>query len=231
MPATDFSHFSPDLLAFLVELEANNDRAWFADNKIRYESEVRGPCLDFITAMAEPLAGFAPNFLAWPRKSGGSLMRIYRDVRFARDKRPYKTNVGIQFRHEAGKDVHAPGYYLHIDPHQTFVGAGAWRPAADALAAIRQRIADYPERWVAARDAPEFSARFSLGGDTLVRPPRGFDADHPCIEDIKRKDFIAIAPLAPASLFEPGLVDLVADQFRRADGFMRFLCAAAGARF
>ncbi len=192
---------------------------------------MRGPCLDFITAMAEPLAGFAPNFLAWPRKSGGSLMRIYRDVRFARDKRPYKTNVGIQFRHEAGKDVHAPGYYLHIDPHQTFVGAGAWRPAADALAAIRQRIADYPERWVAARDAPEFSARFSLGGDTLVRPPRGFDADHPCIEDIKRKDFIAIAPLAPASLFEPGLVDLVADQFRRADGFMRFLCAAAGARF
>lgn len=231
MPATDFSHFSPDLLAFLVELEANNERAWFADNKTRYETEVRGPCLDFITAMAEPLAGFAPHFFAWPRKSGGSLMRIYRDLRFARDKRPYKTNVGIQFRHEAGKDVHAPGYYLHIDPHQAFVGAGAWRPASDALAAIRQRIADFPDQWLAAKDAPEFSARFSLGGDTLVRPPRGFDADHPCIDDIKRKDFIAIAALDPASLFQPGLVERIADQFRRADGFMRFLCAAAGVRF
>ncbi|MGB5621171.1 MAG: TIGR02453 family protein [Gammaproteobacteria bacterium] len=231
MPATDFSHFSPDLLGFLVELEANNDRAWFADNKIRYEKEVRGPSLDFITAMAEPLAGFAPHFLAWPRKSGGSLMRIYRDVRFARDKRPYKTNVGIQFRHEAGKDVHAPGYYLHIDPHQAFVGVGAWRPAPDALGAVRQRIADFPDKWLAARDAPAFSLRFSLGGETLIRPPRGFDAEHPCIEDIKRKDFIAIAALEPESLFEPGLVDRVAGQFRRADAFMRFLCAAAGVRF
>ena len=84
------------------------------------------PALQFITAMAPRLDSISTNFLALPQKSGGSLMRIHRDVRFSSDKRPYKTNVGIQFRHVMGKDVHAPGFYFHIEPGVVFVGAGLW---------------------------------------------------------------------------------------------------------
>ncbi|MDP1732873.1 MAG: TIGR02453 family protein [Sulfuritalea sp.] len=100
--------FSKATFRFLDELAANNDRGWFEANKPRYEELVREPALDFITAMAEPLAKFAPHFRAEPRKMGGSLMRVFRDTRFARDKSPYKTNIGIQFRHELGKDVLSP---------------------------------------------------------------------------------------------------------------------------
>ncbi|MGB5211927.1 MAG: TIGR02453 family protein [Gammaproteobacteria bacterium] len=227
MPEPAFSHLQPALMQFLVELDANNNRQWFSENKARYEKDVREPCLDFIAAMAEPLAGFAPHFLAWPKKSGGSLMRIHRDVRFARDKRPYKTNVGIQFRHESARDVHAPGYYLHIDPHQCFLGVGAWRPAAELLYAIRLRIAEHPRQWATALGGRKFKANYRLGGDSLIRAPRGFDAEHPCIEDIKRKDFIAMTTLDPQLLWRPGLVTHVAEQFRHATGFMKFLCAAA----
>ena len=113
MAAKTFTAFSPDLLAFLEELAANNHRAWFNENKTRYEALVREPCLDFIAAMAEPLARFAPRFVAWPKKTGGSLMRIYRDTRFSKDKTPYKTNVGIQFRHEMGRRPRARLLFPH----------------------------------------------------------------------------------------------------------------------
>ena len=152
-----FNRFDRSLPGFLRELEGNNDREWFAENKPRYERDVLEPCLDFIAAISAPLEDIAPRFRAIPKRSGGSLMRIYRDTRFARDKRPYKTNVGIQFRHELGKDVHAPGYYFHIDPREVFLGVGTWKPASPALAAIRGRIADKPDEWLACRDAKEFA--------------------------------------------------------------------------
>ena len=106
--------FSAATFSFLEELAAHNNRAWFEANKSRYESVVREPALQFIAAMAPLLAEFAPHFRAEPRRVGGSLMRVHRDTRFSRDKSPYKTNIGIQFRHALGKDVHAPGFYLHV---------------------------------------------------------------------------------------------------------------------
>jgi hypothetical protein len=100
--------FDARCMNFLVDLGLNNQRAWFETNKQRYEDEVRQPALAFIRAMAPHLATIAPNFVASDKTVGGSLMRVYRDTRFAKDKTPYKTNVGIHFRHSAGKDVHAP---------------------------------------------------------------------------------------------------------------------------
>ncbi len=116
-------------------------------------------------------------------------MRVYRDTRFANDKTPFKTNVGIQFRHELGKDVHAPGFYLHIEPGNCFLGAGIWRPESKVLAAIREFIADNPNGWREAVGARAFKKDWELVGTTLVRPPRGFEPDHPLIVDLKRKDF------------------------------------------
>ncbi len=220
--------FSKATLDFLDELAANNTRAWFEANKARYEALVREPALEFIAAMAPALARFAPHFRAEPRKMGGSLMRVFRDTRFARDKRPYKTNIGIQFRHGLGKDVHAPGFYVHIATDGCFFGVGCWHPEAEALGRIRELIAARPERWLAARDDRRFAAQFALAGDSLARPPRGYAADHPAIGDLKRKDFIALAPLGFDEAIGPGLVKLASARFAVATPLMEFLCAALG---
>ena len=132
-----FPGFPQGALPFLEELSANNNRDWFAENKDRYEELVRNPALDFIGAMGPYLERLSKRFEAIPKRSGGSMMRPYRDTRFAKDKTPYKTNVGIQFRHALGRDIHAPGFYVHIEPHDVFVGVGSWRPDSAALVKIR----------------------------------------------------------------------------------------------
>ncbi|MCA9100913.1 MAG: TIGR02453 family protein, partial [Planctomycetales bacterium] len=170
------------------------------------------------------LAQFAPMFRAVPKKVGGSLMRIHRDTRFAKDKSPYKTNVGIQFRHEMGGDVHAPGFYLHIEPGQLFLGAGSWHPAADALALIRAGVDERPQQWRRAVGAKAFRERYELAGDALKRPPRDFDPAHPLIEDLKRKDFIGIAAYDESALHSSDFVDYVAAAFKDARPLVRFLC-------
>jgi len=223
--------FTKATFKFLDELAANNDRAWFEANKPRYESLVREPALEFITEMGPVLEKFAPHFRAEPRKMGGSLMRVFRDTRFSRDKTPYKTNIGIQFRHALGKDVHAPGFYLHVANDECFLGAGCWHPEADALGRIRDLIAAQPKRWFAARDDKRFAAHWSLAGDSLTRPPRGYAADHPALEDLKRKDFIALASLSAAEVSGPGLVKLAGAGFAAAAPLMKFLCEALGVQY
>ncbi|MBU1425489.1 MAG: DUF2461 domain-containing protein [Gammaproteobacteria bacterium] len=218
--------FSKATFKFLDELAANNNRAWFEENKPRYEALVREPALDFIEAMDSPLKAFAPNFRAEPRKMGGSLMRVFRDTRFSRDKTPYKTNIGIQFRHALGKDIHAPGFYVHIATDECFFAVGCWHPEADALGKIRDLIVQKPEKWFAARGDRKFSAQWELWGDTLTRPPRGYAADHPAIADLKRKDFVALAPLSIAEVTGAGLVKLAGKRFAETTPFMKFLCEA-----
>ncbi len=225
------SPFKPALVAFLEELERNNNRDWFNANKARYEADVREPALEFIENMAERLDRIAPRFNAIAKRQGGSLMRVYRDIRFSKNKAPYKTNVGIQFRHEAGRDVHAPGYYFHIDPDNVFLGAGLWHPEREALAAIRDAIVEKPRAWKRARDDRAFRRLFQLEGESLKRPPRGYDPDHTCIEDLKRKDFIAVCSLTHADLYKRTVYDRVTKTFDAARPFMRFLCRATGVRF
>lgn len=223
--------FSRATFGFLRELSANNTREWFEANKPRYEATVREPALEFIAAMAPHLARFAPHFRAEPRKMGGSLMRVFRDTRFSRDKTPYKTNIGIQFRHELGKDVHGPGFYLHVANDECFFGAGCWHPDAAALGRIRDLIAAEPRRWRAAREAGKFAKYWTLAGDSLSRPPRGYAADHVEIDDLKRKDFIGLASLSAAEATGPGLVKLAAQRFPEAAPLMTFLCAAQGLQY
>lgn len=218
--------FTQSTFDFLDELAANNNRNWFEANKPRYESLVREPALEFIEAMGPVLKAFAPSFRAEPRKMGGSLMRVFRDTRFSRDKTPYKTNIGIQFRHALGKDVHAPGFYVHIATDECFFGAGCWHPDADALGRVRDLIAKKPEKWFSARDDKKFVAQWELWGDRLTRPPRGYDVNHPAIADLKRKDFIGIAPLSGADISGPSLVKLAGKRFAETAPFMKFLCEA-----
>ena len=224
-------YFTRETLSFLSELANNNNRDWFNDHKTMYESVARTPALQFIEDIAGDLALISPNFLALPKKVGGSLMRVYRDTRFGKDKRTYKTNIGIQFRHEAGKDVHAPGFYMHIEPCECFVGVGIWRPDSDALSKIRQRIDEKREHWLNAINDSTFSRNFDLRGESLSRPPRGYDKTHPLLADLKRKDFIAITPLEDNEVLSPALMKTVINRFHAGDQYMRFLCNALELRY
>ncbi len=223
--------FSTALVTFLRQLDKNNNRGWFEKNKDRYEAEVREPALAFIRLMESKLAKISKHLVASDKKVGGSLMRIYRDVRFSRDKRPYKTNVGIQFRHQAGKDVHAPGFYFHIDPTSVFLGAGMWHPEPEALAAIREAIVDDPKGYRAARAAQAFKNGFRLEGDSLKRAPKGFDPDHPLIDDLRRKDHIAVLNLKSKDVTRPDLVPFLAKQLASTKPYMAFLTKAVGLPF
>lgn len=223
--------YSRRTLKFLKELADNNERAWFEGNKGRYEADVLEPSLELIETMGPRLERISKHFVAIPKRSGGSLMRVYRDMRFSRDNTPYKTNVGIQFRHELGRDVHAPGFYVHIEPGGCFIGAGIWHPAAEPLAAIRSRIAESPDEWRRAVTGKRFRDAFELSGDRLTRPPRGFAADAPHIEDIKRRDFIAIRPLGDADVVAADLPRQLHSSFTAAKPLMSFLCAALDLRF
>jgi len=219
-------YFTEASLKFLRRLEKNNNREWFAQHKQEYEDRVRSPALDFIADMSDAIESLSPHFLAIPKKVGGSMMRPYRDVRFGKDKRPYKTNVGIQFRHFQARDVHAPGFYLHIEPGNCFVGAGIWHPEAEPLATIRQAIDADPEQWLKVSRSKPFASVFDLTGDSLSNPPRGYKKEHPLIEDLKRKDFIAIAPLDDRRVVTNSLKTDVAKTFKTAVPFMQFLCKA-----
>jgi uncharacterized protein (TIGR02453 family) len=226
-----YAGFEKASIDFLTELAANNNREWFNDNKARYEEHVLDVALRFIQSMQDPLAQLAPEFTAVPQRVGGSLMRVYRDTRFSHNKLPYKTNVGIQFRHRQAKDVHSPGYYVHVDPERVFLGAGMWRPEPDSLRAIRERIVAKPAEWKSVLRDATFRRHFDLGGESLSRAPRGFDKDHELIEDIRRKSFIAVRDLDVADCLDPQFQRKVEASFAAATPFMKFLCKAVGVPF
>lgn len=219
-------YFTEKTLTFLTDLAGNNSREWFKAHQQGYEDVVRTPALRLIDDMAGELAAVSPHFSAEARKAGGSLMRVQRDTRFSRDKTPYKTNIGIQFRHEQGKDIHAPGFYVHIAPDGCFIGVGLWHPEARTLGMIRAAVDARSAAWLAARDDNAFRRHFTLEGDSLVNPPRGFAKDHPLLEDLRRKDFIGLAPLSSAQATSPALRPLIVERFHQAAPFMGFLCQA-----
>ncbi|MGH7864706.1 MAG: DUF2461 domain-containing protein [Candidatus Binataceae bacterium] len=220
------AHFTPRFFGFLKELKANNRRDWFVANKPRYESEVRDPMLNFIAEFAPRLRAISRHYRADPRPVGGSMFRIYRDTRFSRDKSPYKTNVGAHFRHTTSKDVHSPGYYLHLSPGEVFVGCGIWHPDSPTAAKIRDAIVARPQNWTRAISSRSFRAKCDLDGDRLQRPPAGYAADHPLIEELKRKDFIASTTLTQADACSARFLDRFVEICQAAAPMMCFLTTA-----
>jgi uncharacterized protein (TIGR02453 family) len=222
-----FSGFPNDFFAFFRELKANQTRAWFEDNKPRFKESVQGPMSDFIAAMAPRLAKISKEFVADPRPNGGSMFRIHRDVRFSKDKRPYKEHAACQFRHRLGRDVHAPGFYVHIGPDEIFVGGGSWLPEPAALLKIRERIAARPSDWKKVIADKKFQQAFGgIEGEQLMRPPRGFDPAHPFIADIRRKSFVASADSTVSKVQSGDFVAETAERFARLKPLITFLCAA-----
>jgi uncharacterized protein (TIGR02453 family) len=227
-----FAGFPKDFFAFFRELKAHNERAWFEENKQRFKDSVQVPMGEFIAAMAPRLAKISRNFTADPRPNGGSMFRIYRDVRFSRDKRPYKEHAACHFRHSLGKDVHAPGFYMHFAPGEVRFGGGMWMAEPDALAKIRGAIATKPSAWRTVKTDKAFAKTFGeIHGEQLTRPPRSFAPDLAFIDDIRRKSFFATKEVDVKLAMSPELPDEVAKAFKAASPLMKFLCRAVGAPF
>jgi uncharacterized protein (TIGR02453 family) len=216
------TYFTTNTFRFLLDLKDNNERAWFAEHKPRYEEHLKAPALRLIEDFAPLLAKISERFTASPR----SLYRIHKDTRFSRDKSPYKTYVGLHFRHERAKDAHAPGYYLHVEPGNVFAGVGIWHPDSDTLRRIREHLVEHPDDWKRAARGKGFKSVFELEGDKLSRPPRGFDANHALIDDLKWKDYIGVAPLDEAFVRGARVPKDMAEIFAAGTPFMRFLCDA-----
>ena len=185
----------------------------------------------FITAMQPKLAALSEHFIADPRPHGGSMFRIYRDTRFSKDKTPCKTHAACQFRHAAGKDAHAPAFYVHIDINEIFFGGGIWLPPAPQLNAIRDFIADNARSWARIRNSRKVQDAGGIKGDSLKHAPRGFDDQHLHIEDLKRKSFYVMSNSTPEMARSTEFVDEVAQGFARAAPLNRFICDALGLPF
>jgi len=220
--------FDRKLFRFLQELEANNDRKWFEKNKPRYIEEVRDPILAFVSDFGPRLQKISKHIVADPRPNGGSMFRIYRDTRFSKDKTPYKTYASAQFRHEAYKDAYAPCFYLHLQPGSCFGGAGLWHPDADSTRKIRESIVDHASEWKRLTKAAAWRNLCELQGDSLKRPPRGFDPEHELIEDIKRKDFIAVTSFTNAEVCSKEFMNTFVKFCRTNNKWMQFLTRAVG---
>lgn len=221
-----FPGFPADFFRFFSELKNNNNREWFNDNKQRYTASVLEPMGAFITAMAPYLKRISPHYQADPRPNGGSMFRIYRDTRFSKDKTPYKTHAACHFRHVAGRDAHAPGFYAQFATDELMFGGGVWQPASAQLARIRGAIVDNPAAWGRLVKARPVQVRGGIQGERLKRPPRGFDATHPHVEDLKLKSFYVMAAVEPKLARAPDLPREVAGAFRAAAPLSRFICHA-----
>ncbi len=215
-------------------MNRNNNKIWWDRNKERYIEVVREPALDFIQDFGPRLTRISPHFTGDARAIGGSLMRPYRDTRFSKDKTPYKTNVGIQFRHDAGKDIHAPGFYVHLEPDACFVGVGMWHPETPVARRIRQAINDDPAGWKQAAKGKAFTTTWSIDQDAdeiLKKVPRDLEQDHPYADDLRMKSFVAGATVADQMVASAGFDTRLIAMYAKAAGFTAFICKAIGLPF
>ena len=141
------AYFTRGLFEFLKDLSAHNNRDWFRANQERYEQQVRDPFLHLIDDLGPGLKKINPRIVADPRPNRGSMMRIHRDIRFSKDKSPYKTFVAAHFWHEKGKEAAMPAYYLRLAPDSSLIGGGVWQPETQAVRKIRDRIVSHPKDW------------------------------------------------------------------------------------
>jgi uncharacterized protein (TIGR02453 family) len=229
MPEATFTGFKPEAVQFLVDLSTNNERSWFQPRKGDFERLLKEPLEALCTVLGERFAARRIPLRADAR----SPFRIYRDVRFSKDKSPYKTYVSASFAWDsagsAGRDgkvaeIHGVGGYFHFQPDEEYVGGGMLQPERPRLEAWRALVAQDPRRVHRAIDAPAFRKAFGeLTGDRLKRVPPGYPADHPEAELLKLKDVTFGRRLAADEVLSPKLPDVLADAFAVALPTMRLL--------
>ncbi|MFW5822210.1 MAG: DUF2461 domain-containing protein [Tangfeifania sp.] len=198
------------VLQFLQELSENNNREWFNENRKRYE-ESREKILFLTDIFINEIRKFDPEIT--PMNPKDCMFRIFRDVRFSKDKRPYKTNFG-SFIAKGGRKSIYPGYYFHIEPTGSFIGGGIYMPAAGPLKAIRSHIEKHPEEFLAIINDPDFKAFFpEMMDHKLKTAPRGVDKDHPFIDLLRYKSYAFSSPVKTGILLQGKYVETSVNAF------------------
>ena len=222
------AYFTSALFDFLRQLKKNNNRDWFQKNKARYESDVRDPALRFVEALGPGLRKISPHLVADPRPVGGSLFRINRDIRFSKDKSPYKTAVGMSFGHDLGRQGPAPGLYVQLEPGTSWAGGGVHMPDGPTLTKVRDAIVADTSSWKRIVTNPKFKEAGANIGESLKRAPQGYDPEHPLVEDLKRKSYTWHAQFSEAQVCGRDFADRFLEACKTADPFDRFLARALG---
>ena len=226
--------FTPATLRFFRELAKHNAKPWFEAHRAEYEREVRDPMRGLIEQMDVRLARFAPEITGDPKRS---MFRIYRDVRFSKDKSPYKTHASCWFSHRdadprVGGDAESggAGFYVHIQPRASFVGAGIWMPPRPLLNKLRDAIAERPGAFERVVKHPALVRRYGGLDDEamLKRMPRGFADDHPAARWLKYQSFTAGRRMSDQQATSARLPALLESDFTRLLPLVRWLNGALG---
>jgi uncharacterized protein (TIGR02453 family) len=215
--------FSEDSLKFLRGLKRNNRREWFDPRKPLFETTLKAPMLQVIEAVTAAMSDFAPDHV---RPAAKCMMRIYRDTRFSNDKTPYKTQVAAWWARHGLEKTSGAGFYLHLAADNLTIAAGVYMPQREQLAAIRAFLLDHHQELRRLLEDKKLLRLFSLDpGERLVRPPKGFPADHPAIDLLKCRQWAVFARLPAEEALSPKLAKTVAERFRHAAPLVRLLNA------
>jgi uncharacterized protein (TIGR02453 family) len=217
-----FPGFPKEGMAFLRALKKHNDREWFTPRKSVFEATVRQPMIELVTAIHREMLRFAPQYVGEPAKC---VYRIYRDTRFSKDKTPYKTYASALFlRNGFDKYAGCAAYYFSVSPENIEVAGGVYTPDRDVLLAVRQHIAENHKKFRATFGSPKVKKLLGeLQGETLSRVPKGFDAEHPAADLIRRKRYLLDTQLDPKLATTPNLLGEIVARIEAMTPFMEFL--------
>ncbi len=216
-----FNGYPKDALIFLRDLKANNTREWFTEHKARYEESIKAPTLALLDTIAQRMRSVDQDIDIEPKKC---IYRINRDVRFSKDKSPYKTSVAAAFTLRGHDRKIDAAFYFHIMPEEVGVGGGLYAPSGDQLKKLRASIAEHPEALRGILKTASFKSHFKdLTGDSLTRVPQGYEKDHPAVDLLMRKQFLAWAGIPVKSIHGAGFADTLVEKFTAMTPFIRYL--------
>jgi uncharacterized protein (TIGR02453 family) len=213
----------PNTLTFLKNLKANNNKPWFDANRTAYDA-AKADFVNLVAQLIEGLSQLDPAIAETPLEAKKCVFRINRDVRFSKNKDPYKSHFGAWFN-IGGKKVNSAGYYIHLEPGHTFVAGGLYMPEAPDLAKTRQEIDYNLAEFEGILQHPDFHKQFGnlSREDALSRPPKGYAADNPAVEHLKLKSFTASSPIPDKALTKPDLAKQVLTRFGALQPLVAFL--------
>lgn len=221
MTKNTFAGFSPDAIKFLRALKRNNRRDWFQPRKEKYEAVIKTPMLEFVAALNEEMARFAPNYVTPPEKA---VYRIYRDTRFSPDKTPYKTHIAAIFPRNTAIKREGAVFYLHFTEKEVLAFGGVWGPDRDELMAYRTLLRDNHEEFQAILAGKSLRRLVGgLQGEQLSRMPKGFPVDHPAEALLRQKQWYLESTLPISVLTTPRVVPELARRFAVIAPMVEFL--------
>lgn len=208
-------------IQFLKSLKKNNNKDWFEKNRKQYEL-AKSDYLDFVTKVLQELQNFDKTLLELQPKQ--CVFRLNRDVRFSKNKDPYKTNFGASFS-KGAKKIQSAGYYFHLEPGENFVGGGLWMPMAPDLNKVRQEIDYCFKEFSSILKKPNFKTTYGDMDNSmkLVRPPKGFEIDNPALDYLKLKSFVVTRPMKDIELTDKALIKNVIKDFKSIAPLVHFL--------